>query len=307
VPPTLQSIKDAIFGTPKAISDAGSHIAGNAAQLKKDVGSVAGSVSDAASSAAATAGDVAGVVGEQAGRYNTMVDSRQEELERLGAFIKENYGKYRDAVQQNVPTIDAARKPSLMPQEPDARYKGALPPQPNAVEDEDAPPVSAEELKKRLSGAIFKEGGSSYKPEPPDYKASYDKIRAWIAQKMTPSPAQPAQPPTAPKPPAKAAPPANPNVFVPPKMMKDGVTPWLPNSKPHHIPPAKKTGENLLDITGQPAAQPGSTPTNIPPAPGKKTMPNAEVGYTIGPDGRFTPVLQPGQAPVEEIQPAETE
>jgi hypothetical protein len=307
VPPTLQSIKDAIFGVPSAISGAGSHIAGNAAHLKQDVGDVASSVADAARSGAATASDVAGVVGEQAGRYNTMVDSRQQELERLGAFIKENYGKYRDAVQQNVPTIDVNRGPSLNPQ-PDARYKGALPPQPNAVEDEDAPPVSAEELKKRISGAIFSEGGSEYKPETPDYAASIQKIKEWVARKMAPSPAQPAQPP--PKP-ATAAPakPADPNVFVPPKMMKDGVTPWLPNTKPHHIPPAKKTGENLLDITGQPAAQPGAAPTNIPPAPGKKPIPNAEVGFTIGPDGRFRPVLQPQQqqAPVDEIQPAETE
>ena len=305
VPVVAGNIKDAIFAIPSALRGAGSHIAGNANQLQQDVGNVAGSVADTARDVGTTAGDVASTIGTQADRYNTMVDSRQQELERLGAAIKENYEKYRGAVQQNVPTIDANRGPSLNPQ-PDARYKGALPLPPNEADDT---PVSAEELKQRIGSAIFKEGGSPYKPTPPDYKASYDKIKDWIARKMAPSPTQPDVPPTPAKPataPKPAAAPAKP-AFVPPKMMPDGVTPWLPNSKPHHIVPKKKGPEDLLNVTGQPPPT-SSTPTKVPPGPRRQQQPDAEVGFTIGPDGRFRPVLQPQQqAPVEEIQPAETE
>ena len=310
VPAALGGIKDAIFAIPGAIKGAGSHIAGNASMLRQDVGRGAGAVAD-------TAQDAAGVAGNVAGAYNTMQNSRQQSLEELGAAIRDRYTAYKDAVNSNVPTIDAARKPSLMLQPPNPVYNRPLPPVPNEPDDT---PVDPQVLKKRISDALFNESGVTPQSYKPDYEASYNKIMEWVKQKMegggdTPATPTAPKPPVAAKPaaPTKAAPAADPNVFVPPKMMPDGVTPWLaneagaPKTGPlHHIKPKKKGPEDLLDITGQPPAAGSSTPSDIPPAPGTRpVMPNADVGVKMMPSGRFKATLEP--VPVDDIAPVEPE
>jgi len=225
-----------------------------------------------------------------------MTDSRQRGLEQIGAAILEEWNKRREASQVE----------ELGPQ---LNWR-----QPNNWQQTTVLGVPEQtRTKEELQAEYANRGPSPLKAAPPDYKASYDKIynavSEWIAQKTKPSSAQPDVPPTPAKPataPKPAAAPAKP-AFVPPKMMPDGVTPWLPNSKPHHIVPKKKGPEDLLNVTGQPPPT-SSTPTKVPPGPRRQQQPDAEVGFTIGPDGRFRPVLQPQQqAPVEEIQPAETE
>jgi hypothetical protein len=229
-------------------------------------------------------------------------DAAKPTLEQIGTWLKENFAP------RNIPD---ERRPF------GGEYKGVA----GQVESTatDIANMSPEQRRTALRDALF--------PSQENITSAMDKARTigkamqdWYNSPSAPKPAQPAVPPTPAKPNVVNKPPAaptDPNKFVAPKMMTDGVTPWLANQAGapkqgplHHIkpPPSKAKTPDLLDPNAAiQENKPKATGKGPPPPPGSAPAASGDeppVNYNPA-TGKFKAPPLPAPEAVDAIQPVE--